>query len=188
MGHATGLHQGSRQQGAAPARAPETREAKPAATAARSPLVHLQQSLGNQAVGRLVQAKLRVGRPNDRFERQADRVADQVMRTSPAHRGMAPARPPGIQRLSAARGDHLGRQPQDEDEEVVAAKLRPGKVPDVTPELHGQIRALGAGQPLPEPTRAFFEPRFGRDFGGVRVHTDGAAAETSAWCFRASAL
>jgi hypothetical protein len=35
------------------------------------------------------------------------------------------------------------------------------------------------GQPLPPATRAFFEPRFGHDFGGVRVHTDGQAAESA---------
>ena len=35
----------------------------------------------------------------------------------------------------------------------------------------------GMGQPLPESERAFFEPRFGRDFSGVRVHAGGRAAE-----------
>ncbi|MGW8375353.1 DUF4157 domain-containing protein [Streptomyces sp. ODS28] len=36
-----------------------------------------------------------------------------------------------------------------------------------------------AGQPLPGPTRGFFESRFGRDFSAVRVHTDSAAAESA---------
>ncbi|MCK4734851.1 MAG: DUF4157 domain-containing protein [Methanophagales archaeon] len=35
----------------------------------------------------------------------------------------------------------------------------------------------GRGQPLPEPVRAFFEPRFGYDFSMVRIHTDVRAAE-----------
>ena len=34
-------------------------------------------------------------------------------------------------------------------------------------------------QPLDPATRAFMEPRFGRDFSGVRVHTDVRAAETA---------
>jgi hypothetical protein len=38
---------------------------------------------------------------------------------------------------------------------------------------------LTAGQPLPRSTRDFFEPRFGREFSHVRVHTDSAAAETA---------
>ena len=35
------------------------------------------------------------------------------------------------------------------------------------------------GQPLPEPVRAYFEPRFGSDFSQVRVHTDGKAAKSA---------
>jgi hypothetical protein len=38
----------------------------------------------------------------------------------------------------------------------------------------------GGGQPLDAATRAFFEPRFGHDFGHVRVHADIAAAESAA--------
>ncbi|GMT47982.1 MAG: hypothetical protein IEMM0007_1548 [bacterium] len=49
------------------------------------PILHLQKSIGNQAVQRLfksgaIQAKLRIGNPNDIYEQEADRVADQVMR------------------------------------------------------------------------------------------------------------
>jgi hypothetical protein len=44
------------------------------------PLVQLQRQIGNQAVNRLIQAKLKVGKPNDVYEQEADRVADTVMR------------------------------------------------------------------------------------------------------------
>jgi peptidoglycan hydrolase-like protein with peptidoglycan-binding domain len=37
------------------------------------------------------------------------------------------------------------------------------------------LRDIGAGQPLPPAALDFFEPRFGADFGDVRVHTDGRA-------------
>ena len=40
----------------------------------------LQHSLGNQAVGRMIQAKLTIGEPDDKYEREADQVADKVMR------------------------------------------------------------------------------------------------------------
>lgn len=39
-----------------------------------------ERAPSNQAYGQLVQAKLMVGAPGDPFERQADRVADEVMR------------------------------------------------------------------------------------------------------------
>ncbi len=35
------------------------------------------------------------------------------------------------------------------------------------------------GQPLDAATRSFFEPRFGRDFGDVRIHSDASAAESA---------
>src|ERR1700674_1762946 len=35
------------------------------------------------------------------------------------------------------------------------------------------------GQPLDHKTLAFFEPRFGRDFSQVRVHTDTKAADSA---------
>src|SRR5262245_23822951 len=43
-------------------------------------LLHLQRTLGNSVVGRLLQAKLTVSQPDDPYEREADRVADTVMR------------------------------------------------------------------------------------------------------------
>ena len=62
---------------------------KPAAPARSSgpveKILHLQRTIGNPAVLRLMrsgwfQAKLNVSRPGDLYEREADRVADQVMR------------------------------------------------------------------------------------------------------------
>jgi hypothetical protein len=42
--------------------------------------ITLQRTLGNHAVGRLIQAKLKIGKPDDEYEREADRVAETVMR------------------------------------------------------------------------------------------------------------
>lgn len=44
----------------------------------------LQRGLGNRATGLLAQAKLRIGAPDDAYEREADRVADTVMQSPPA--------------------------------------------------------------------------------------------------------
>src|SRR5262245_15338294 len=44
-------------------------------------VVALNRRVGNRATGLLLQTKLRVGAPNDRYEQEADRVADTVMRT-----------------------------------------------------------------------------------------------------------
>lgn len=102
--------------------------------------------LGNRAMGQL-QAKLAVGKPNDPYEREADSVADRVMRMP------APARSP-----SSASGEARAR-----------SELPHASLPAAVRSLHG------GGRPLSSSERAFFEPRVGADFGAVRLHTDAAA-------------
>jgi hypothetical protein len=53
----------------------------------------------------------------------------------------------------------------------------PSSVSDVPPIVHEVLRS--PGQPLDAGTRSFFEPRFGHDFGHVRVHVDGLAASSA---------
>jgi hypothetical protein len=168
------------------------------------------------------QAKLTIGRPNDKYEQEADHVADQVM-TMPdptLQRQIEPeeeeealqAKPladqitPLVQRqedlpeeeeeepIQAKFKDgemiqHMytecdeetaQRQPMEEEEEELQTKSRTDKTPAFTPSLESRINSVkGGGQPLDIATRTFFEPRFGRDFGRVRLHTDSRSAETA---------
>jgi len=69
----------------------------------------------------------------------------------------------------------------DHDEPEGASTLRlsgtasrPHSVPHAVDEV---LRA--PGEPLPEPGRAYFEPRLGHDFGKVRIHTDSRAAASA---------
>jgi hypothetical protein len=55
-----------------------------------------------------------------------------------------------------------------------AGQTEPSGVP---PIVHEVLRS--PGQPLNPATRAFMEPRFGHDFGAVRVHTDVQAAQSA---------
>ncbi len=123
-------------------------------------ITSLQQQYGNQFVQRLLQTKLRIGQPGDIYEREADRVAEQVMKMPE----------PEMQRQIE----------EEEEEQVLYPKELRGGSPEVTPNLEARINAIrGGGQPLPKPVRAFFEPRFGHDFGRVRIHTDTRAAEVA---------
>src|SRR6266481_9665820 len=45
-------------------------------------LQSVQDTVGNRAVGHWIQRKLKIGAPNDAHEQEADRIADQAMRTS----------------------------------------------------------------------------------------------------------
>ena len=147
----------------------------------------LHRAAGNQAAqrqleSRLVQAKLSVNQPGDKFELEADRVADQVMRMpDPSRDG-----PPRIQRvcthcqneMGAARVQRVCRECEEELHRKAGDGAR--DTPAVSGHLESQIASLrGGGQPLLPSTRSFFERRFGRDFSDVRVHASGRAAETA---------
>jgi hypothetical protein len=56
---------------------------------------------------------------------------------------------------------------------------RGSAAPEPDADLETRVRGLHSGKPLPEETRRPFEQRLGVDLDGVRVHTDGEAAETS---------
>jgi hypothetical protein len=154
------------------------------------PVAQLQRAVGNQAVGRFLQAKLQISRPGDQYEQEADRVADQVMRMpdTASPEPVAGSALPQISRLqrkcSDCEEEEVQRQAtegeMEEEEETLQAKEAAGQTCDVTSGVQAQIDGLrGRGEPLSEPARAFFEPRFGQDFSQVRVHTDGRAAESA---------
>jgi hypothetical protein len=121
----------------------------------------------------LLQPKLTFSRPNDVYEREADRVADQVMRMpDPAwtRPGIdpTPIRPLSLQRRCAECEDELQRRVQGMQAESPASGLD-----TVAAVLRQDGRALDPA------TRSFFEPRFGADFSAVRIHTDAHAAESA---------
>lgn len=129
--------------------------------------------LGNQTLQRLfaagaIQARLRVSQPNDPDEQEADRVADRVMRM-PASPGGCPG----------------GCAPDDETPCPACAARRARRVQRQAgagigaPPAADLATGLGPGRPLEPATRGFMEPRFGRDFGNVRIHTNDQAAQSA---------
>lgn len=120
-----------------------------------------------------IQPKLAVGSEDDVQEREADRVAELIMRM------------PDPLFQTGSTGQTSKGPPCGEDAEA------PEKPEGVTPwisckaegaevgsDIESGMNALkGGGQPLSSSARSFFEPRFGYDFGGVRVHRDARGAE-----------
>jgi len=154
-------------------------------------ILYLQRTIGNQAVQRLIksgalQAKLKIGQPGDKYEQEADRVADTVM-TMPHPR--LQRQPENEEEEETVQTKPLADQitplvqrqeEPPEEEEPVQAKFKDGESPAVTHSLESRINSLkGGGQPLDPATRSFFEPRFGRDFSQVRVHSDSADADVA---------
>jgi len=138
----------------------------------------------------VIQPKLTIGAPDDKYEQEADRVADQVMRMpDPAIQRSAGCSSCGDldedQIQTKSIGDQITplvqrQEDPEEEEESVQPKGISNKSPPVTTGLGHRILSMrGGGQPLSTLSRAFFEPRFGRDLGDVRVHTGANAAEVS---------
>jgi hypothetical protein len=152
----------------------------------------LQKAIGNRAVLRglssrppALQTKPTVNTPGDRYEQEADRVADQVMRmpeASPAAFSFQDSAGKVVQRkcTRCEEEEELHRK-EAGSAPAIAAPIAPSMAP---PIVHQVLNT--SGKPLDTATRAFFEPRFGHDFGNVRVHTD-SHAEESALNIRAQA-
>ncbi|MCP4136413.1 MAG: DUF4157 domain-containing protein, partial [bacterium] len=98
------------------------------------------------------QAKLKVGSSNDIFEQEADRVAESVVNMSDAD----------VRRKN--------------DSVEVRAKGNFNSSFTADSAVESGIRSMkGGGNTLSSPVRRFYEARFNRDFGGVRIHTGNKA-------------
>jgi hypothetical protein len=120
----------------------------------------MERTLGNRETARL-QSNLRVNHPGDADEREADRVAGQVM--SMTFDGRLPAL---VQRQC---------KKCTEEEELPIMRKANHQQPSQSVNHKGAGVITKGGRPLATPTRNFFEPRFGTDFSGVRVHTGAGA-------------
>jgi hypothetical protein len=120
--------------------------------------------------GHLVQPKLEVNEPGDKYEQEADVTADKVMRMSTGESCFFKPAAANIQR----KCQHC------EEEEKLHRKESSGADVQGSQALDSYVSSLGSsGQTLPESSRQFFEPRFGHDFSNVRIHTDTVAAKSA---------
>ncbi len=131
-----------------------------------------------------IQPKLKIGKPNDKYEKEADRVADTVMRM--------PDDP------------HIQRQPVEEEEEELQMKrentLIQRKCEECEEEEKLQKKSDGSaestnqasshissqlatqaetGNRLPKPVRSEMAHKMGVDFSGVNIHIGPAAHKLS---------
>jgi hypothetical protein len=131
---------------------------------------------------------LRVGKPDDAFEQEAERAADRVMAPGPTTLGWALSRmsiEPPVQRKCACGGSGECEECKGKEETLqrrAAGTATPSPVPSPSPSkappiVHDVLRSTG--QLLDNHTRAFMERRFAHDFSQVRIHADAKAAESA---------
>jgi hypothetical protein len=135
----------------------------------------------------LVQTKLTVGAPGDKYEQEADSMAAKVMRM-PDEAIQQP-----IQRQTGEDTEAVQMQPlvnsitpllqrSSGEEEEVQMKSGAQRASDGSSVASGNVEnqlagSKGGGSPLPDDVRSYMEPRFGADFSSVRVHTDSNAVQ-----------
>jgi hypothetical protein len=134
-----------------------------------------------------IQPKLSIGKPGDKYEQEADRVARKVIEMD----DRAPQ--PSVQRKTESPNEKekniqqkplaqtiaplVQRQtPQPEEKESsINAK---GQNTNASANFESTLsQRKGGGSSLGNETKDFMESRFGADFSGVRVHTDSSAVQ-----------
>ena len=119
-----------------------------------------------------VRAELAVNAPGDEYEREADRVAEQI-----------PLGPEPQLRDGFVYGQedrrHCAARPCPRGRRVPISRVRPdGGRGMATPSIVHEVLA-GAGQSLDKATRRSMETLFGHDFADVRVYADAKAVRSA---------
>lgn len=138
------------------------REALATTVPSASQVMAMQQLIGNRAVSQMLQREVTVGPADDMYEREAERVASEVMRTPAPANAMEPIGGPAA---------HSTVQPHPSGASVMRSE-------SARPEsARPQPAGAQSGMSLPTEMRNHMEARFGTDFSHVRVHTGTAAAQ-----------
>ncbi|HTE90460.1 MAG TPA: DUF4157 domain-containing protein, partial [Terriglobales bacterium] len=123
-----------------------------------------------QAAPRRLQASLTVGQPNDKYEQEADRVAEQVVSG-----GLSPTNVNHAHN-HVQRGMSTKTEEEDAEKKTVQRKSNSDGKSKMPSETESYIQSLsGGGRPLFPSEAQYYEPRFGQSFNDVRIHTGGAA-------------
>jgi len=121
------------------------------------------------------QPKLSINQPNDVYEKEADAMAEKIMRTPVAETANAFFQPHPLPASSVQK-----KCAHCEEEEKLQMKGEGAAVGGMTAPsvVHDAIHS--GGQPLDTGTKDFMESRFGYDFSHVQIHNDAIAQQSSA--------
>lgn len=120
----------------------------------------------------VIQTKLAINKPGDEYEREADRISEQVMRMPEPPMQLACACDGGCPKCRT-------EQPGQEPERFQTKRREAGDTGQTAaPPIVHEVLAT-PGQALHSAARAFMEPRFGHSFADIRVHADAEAGESA---------
>ncbi|MBG1271391.1 eCIS core domain-containing protein [Nostoc sp. WHI] len=143
-----------------------------------SEVIH-QRSFGHD-ISRMAlrrpQAKLTVGKPGDKYEQEADWMANQVMRMVMPDKLNAQS----VQSVQDSLQRKCAACEQEEDKVQTKPSIQTATDGGLQTGNNIESRlnsSKGGGSPLSDEVRSFMEPRFGADFSQVRVHTGSEAVQ-----------
>jgi hypothetical protein len=113
-----------------------------------------------------------LGKPQDEYEQEAERISDEVMR-------MSEPKLQGAQDRNEARSVS-NLEPSSHQRgflQMVRSQSADAGQTAAPPKIYQTLQS--PGQPLDSATRDFMQPRFGHDFSMVRVHADSEAADAA---------
>lgn len=128
----------------------------------------------------IIQTKLKIGEPGDKYEQEADAIANTVMQMREGESlGMQTEEEnEKIQMQPLEEGDKLQMQTEEEEEPIQKKSSNSSQTSATTGKIQSQIEnTRGSGMQIDEQTRSFMGKRFGADFSNVNVHTGQTAVE-----------
>ena len=146
---------------------------------------HSFSNMPVHAGGPVVQTKLSVNEAGDKYEQEADAMADKVMKMSDKESLQTKPSPVNIQRKCAVCEEDENKKINRkcfhcEEEERIQMKKESIGSATMTASSTVQDVINSRGQPLDVGTRGFMESRFGFDFGNVQIHNDALSHQSSA--------
>ena len=136
-------------------------------------------SIAASTVKPFFQPKLTINNPNDKYEHEADVIADKIIRME-THSVQKKSVTNSFFKASPISITPVQRKCAHCEEEKLQRKEIDEKEKDADNNFENYVGGLGSGgQPLPNEVRNFYEPRFGYGFSHVKVHNDNVAAKSA---------
>jgi hypothetical protein len=132
----------------------------------------------------VIQAKLTVGKPNDKYEKEADHVADKVVRMPTGNQSQTVQRKCNkcnedklqMKPLAASLSPIIQKQEIKQEEEMLQMKGNESNSPSTTLESSLQ-KSKGGGQSMDASTQNSMGNSIGADFSKVKIHTNENAVQ-----------
>lgn len=133
---------------------------------------------------RIIQPKLEVNPPNDKYEQEADKVADKVMRMSSNASESVQMSPKKYEenkiQMKSKEDEAISMKSEDDENKIQMSRSSSEgqNIPQVSSELTSQLNSTkGQGKTLPDNINREMGQNIGADFSNVRIHTNSNAIQ-----------